>query len=208
MYSYVLEFELAQRGEEAKEYLADAVRSWPNLWEKIPGVTRTLMLCSAFGLGGTFTYAWRVDMNTLGTLSRIDQVMKSGEGGWRETRQEWFKARTARRGHMLRHLVGNEDHLRGEDGTDGAIHLILNGQSGASTRLEDRLKTLQGVSGVVSAQALRPVLGSDDMGEQIWLRLEGLESLDSVAASDNQLTGDGRVFGEVREVDGALFVGA
>ena len=52
MYSYVMEFNLGPHGEETQEYLADAARTWPKLWGDIPGVTGTLLLCSAFALGG------------------------------------------------------------------------------------------------------------------------------------------------------------
>lgn len=208
MYSYVLEFNLGKRGDEAEEFLAEAVRTWPRYWEEIPGVTRTLLLCSAFALGGEYQYKWRVDVENLSTLSNIDRVMKAGEGGWREKRQKWFEARTEARAQMLQYRAGDKGHLEARQGEEGAIHLVLHHRSGESGPAEDRLGALRGVAGVVSAQALRRVLGPDDVSDQTWLRLESLDHLDDVAASQDLAVGPGELFGELREVDGSLFTGA
>jgi len=207
MYSYVMEFNLGQHGDETQEYLADAVRTWPKLWGDIPGVTGTLLLCSAFALGGEFEYQWRVDIDTLATLSRIDEAQKSGEGGWRKARKEWFKARTAVRAYVSSHQAGNEAYCEGQKGKDGAIHFIFHSPSGESGRLADRLNAVESASGVVSAQVLRPVMGSAVSHEQTWMRLESLNSLDNVAAVELGV-GYGQLFGEFRELDGSLFVGA
>ena len=50
MYTYVTEFNLAARGIEANEYILDSVRTWPELWGGIKGVTGTLLLGNAFAL--------------------------------------------------------------------------------------------------------------------------------------------------------------
>ena len=207
MYSYVIEFNLGRRGDDAQEYLADAVRTWPRLWGDIPGVTGTLLLSSAFALGGEFEYQWRVDIDTLSTLSRVDEAMKSGDGGWRKTRKEWFDARTAARAQVSAHLAGNETYCQDQKGKDGAIHFVFHSRSGESGRSADRLDAVGSVSGVVSTQALRPVVGSAVPYEQTWLRLESLDSLDDVAEVDLGV-GYGRLFGEIRELDGSLFAGA
>lgn len=206
MYSYVIEFNLGQRGEDAEDYLADAVRAWPKLWGEIPGVTGTLLLSSAFALGGEFEYQWRVDIDRLAALSRIDATMKSGEGGWRKARKEWFRARTAARAQVSSHVAGTEEYCQGERGKYGAIHFVFHSRSDESGRSADRLDALRSVSGVVSAQALRPVVGSVS-GEQTWVRLESLDSLDGLAEVDLG-AGDGRLFGELRELDGSFFAGA
>lgn len=205
MYSYVMEFNLGSHGEQTQEYLADAVRTWPELWGDIPGVTGTLLLCSAFALGGEFEYQWRVDFDTLATLSRIDEAQKSGL--WRKSRQEWFKARTAVRAQVSRHLAGNDAYCRGQKGKDAAIHFVFHSPSGESGRSADRLNAVGKASGVVSAQALRPVMGSAVSHEQTWIRLKSLDSLNDVAAVELG-AGHGQLFGEIREVDGSFFVGA
>jgi hypothetical protein len=205
MYSYVMEFNLGPHGKETQEYLADTVRTWPKLWGDIPGVTGTLLLCSAFALGGEFEYQWRVDFDTLGTLSRIEEAQKSD--GWRMWRGEWLKARTAVRAQVSRHLAGNEAYCRYQKGKDGAIHFVFHSPSGESARSADRLHAVGSGSGVVSAQALRPVMGSAVSHEQTWMRLESLDSLNNVAALELG-AGYGQLFGEIREVDGSFFVGA
>lgn len=207
MYSYVTEFSLGSHGEESREFLADAARGWPKLWGDILGVTGTLLLCNAFALGGEFEYQWRVDFDTLATLSRIDEVQKAREGGWRKARQEWFSARKAVRGHVSRRLAGSEAYCRDQKGTDAAIHFVFHASSSESGHVADRLDAVRSAPGVVSAQVLRPVIGSDISQEQIWMRLESLDSLDRVAAVDLGL-GSGQLFGEMREVDGSFFVGA
>jgi hypothetical protein len=209
MYSYVIEFNLERRGEAAEEYLAEAARSWPKLWLDIPGVTGTLLLSGALALGGEFEYQWRVDIETLSTLARIDEAIAAGEGGWRRTRKDWFAARTVARAQVLGHVAGNEAYCQGQKGKDAAVHLVLQSPAGASERSASRLDAVTSASGVVSAQALRSVVGSAAAQEQTWLRLESLESLDSVDdAVRADLGGSGRLFGELREVDGSLFAGA
>jgi len=207
MYSYVMEFNLGPHSEETREYLGDAVRTWPKLWGDIPGVTGTLLLCSAFALGGEFEYQWRVDFDTLATLARIDKAQKSGDGAWRKSRQEWFSARTAVRAHVSSHVAGNDAYCRDQKGTDGAIHYVFHSPSSESGRSADRLKAVGAASGVVSAQVVRQVMGSAVSHEQTWMRLESLDTLNNVAAVELGL-GSGQLFGEIRELHGSFFVGA
>ena len=206
MYSYVLEFNLARHGDDAEEYLHDAARLWPKLWADIPGVQGTLLLSSALALGGEFDYQWRVDIEALSTLARIDETIKAADGGWRRSTEKYYAARTASRASVSRHVAGDEAYSRSQKGTDGAIHLVVH--SGAeSARLADRVDAVRSASGVLSAQALQPVLATGQ--EQLWLRLEALDALDGldeVVRAD--LGGGARLFGELREVDGALFAGA
>jgi hypothetical protein len=204
MYSYVIEFNLEQRGDDAQEYLAEAARVWPKLWGDISGVTGTLLLSNAFALGGEFEYQWRVDIETLGTLSRVDAVMKSGEGGWRKTRRDWFKARTAARAHVSNIVAGDEQYCQNKGGRTGTVHFVFHSAAGESA---DRLRTLGSVSGVIVNQSLRPLVGSAVSDEQTWARLESLDSLDGLAEVDLG-TGRSQLFGEIRELDGALFAGA
>lgn len=207
MYSYVLEFNLRFSGGEAEEYLSDAVRAWPRLWGEIPGVTGTLLLSSAFGLGGKFGYQWRVDFERLSTLARIDEALKSDDQSTREIVREWFKARTAVRARVSRHLPGSDSYDLGQGGKDGAIHYVLQAGPGEKGRATSLLDTARSASGVVAVQAQRAELGTAASGEQLWLRLRGLESLDSVADLDLG-AGNGELFGEIRELDGSLFAGA
>lgn len=207
MYSYVAEFNVGPHSEETREFLADAARIWPKLWEDIPGVTGTLLLANAFALGGEFAYQWRVDFDTLATLSRIEEVQKSGEGGWRKVRQEWLSTRTAVRAHVSRRLAGSETYCRAQKDEDAAIHFVFHGSSSEPEHAASRLDAVRSAPGVVSAQVLRPVLGSAISHEQTWMRLESLDRLDGVGALDLGV-GSSRLFGEIREVDGSLFVGA
>ncbi|MBQ0984725.1 hypothetical protein KBZ10_09385 [Streptomyces sp. F63] len=204
-YCYVLQFNLAQRGEEAREYLLEAARTWPRLWGSIPGVTGTLLLSNALALGGEFEYQWRVDIESLDTLSRIDRTIASGENGWREATREWFRNRTDAEAYVCDYIGESGTYCREHPGTDAAIHLIVRpsgGGSGAETASSARLRQ----EGVVSVRVLRPVLGRVASGE-IWVRLAGLHSLDEVVPATSAI-GPSLVFGEIREVDGAFFAGA
>ncbi|QKV96189.1 hypothetical protein HUT19_34405 [Streptomyces sp. NA02950] len=204
MYSYVLGFNLALRGDEASRFLEEAVRTWPSLWDSIPGVRGFLLLRGALALGGPFEYQLRVDIDTLNTLSTIDRVMASGEGGWRKTRSKWFKARTVAHARVLGFVDGDEGHLNGQ----GAIHLLAPCRPDGSGQPESCLQAVREVPGVVSAQVLRPALAAADAQEELWVRLQSLDNLDAVAAAGGLATGRAQLFGELREVDGALFAGA
>ena len=204
MYSYVLEFNLAHTSDgQAQAYTADAARSWPKLWGDIPGVTGTLLLSSALALGGEFEYQWRVDIESLATLAAIDATIRSGENGWAQARKDWFANRTASRAHISSHVDGNKEYCQGSSGQEGGVHLVFHSSGGSA----DRLSAVQGASGVLTAQVLRPVVGASSGHEQTWLRLNSLDSLDSVAALDVNAV-HGNLFGELREVDGSIFAGA
>jgi hypothetical protein len=200
MYSYVIEFNLHRRGEEAEEYLADAARVWPGLWGSVPGVTGTLLLSSAFALGGDFEYQLRVDIEALSTLAAVEEAMTT-ESRWRSTRAEWFRNRVSARASVSAHLGGNPRYCN--DGGDGAIHYVYRSAAGSSA---DHLEKVGSLAGVQSAQTVRPLVGGS-AAEQLWLRLEKLSALDAVAQVDLG-SGTGTLFGELREVDGALFAGA
>jgi hypothetical protein len=148
-----------------------------------------------------------VDIDRLATLARIDETVKAGEGGWRKSRKEWFRARTAMRAHICSHVAGDERYCQERKGTDGAIHAVMSTASHGSIRSAERLEAVRSVPGVLSAQALRPVLGEAVSGEQTWLRMDSLERLDDLAGVDLE-AGEARLFGEIRELDGSLFEGA
>jgi hypothetical protein len=205
MYSYVIEFNLAQRGDDAQEFLADAARTWPGLWGGIPGVSGVLLLSSAFALGGEFDYQLRVDLESLATLSKVDEALKSDDSDWVRARTEWFRSRTAARAHLSEHVAGNEAYAQA--GADGAVHLVLHSEVGESKRSTDRIEAANSVSGLVSAQTVRSVVGASLPHEQTWLRLQSLDNLDGVASAGLDVS-HGRLLGELREVDGSLFSGA
>lgn len=206
MYSYVIEFNLKQRGDEAEDYLAEAARTWPKLWGDVPGVTGTLLLSSALALGGEFEYQWRVDLERLATLARIDELMKS-DHQWQRTRRRWFRARTVARAHLSRHIGGDEAYCAEQKGVEGAVHFVLHAPSAGSDRTSEQLDAVRSAPGVVSSQQLAQVAGSAVSAEQTWVRLESLDRLDDVA---NLRVGEGfgRLYGELREVEGSLFAGA
>jgi hypothetical protein len=52
------------------------------------------------------------------------------------------------------------------------------------------------------------VLAAGGGRDQLWLRLEGLDALDGLDKAAAEELGDARLYGELREVDGALFAGA
>ncbi|MBL1099206.1 hypothetical protein [Streptomyces coffeae] len=201
MYSYVLGFKLGLRGDEANRFLEEAVRTWPSRWDSIPGVSGFLLLRGALALGGQLEYQLRVDIETLGTLATIDHVMASGAGGWGETRARWFRARTFAQARVLGFAAGDGGHLNEQ----GAIHLVAPCGTGET---DSCLAAVRGVPGVVSAQVLRPALAAADAQEELWVRMQSLDNLDGLAAAGALATGRAHLFGELREVDGALFAGA
>ncbi|PPK71194.1 hypothetical protein V5P93_003058 [Actinokineospora auranticolor] len=201
-YIYAIEFNLGARGDAAEEILADAARTWPKVWGEIPGVTSTVLLSSALALGGEFDYQLRVGLESLATLARVDEAIKSGANGWRKASASWFRHRTAARAHVSQYVDGDRGYSQAGEGRAGAIHIAF--QAADSGKALDTA-SLESVSGVVSTQGLRPVLGGAG-AEQRWVRLESLESLDRV--SELLGAGTAAVFGELREVDGALFAGA
>lgn len=207
MFSYVIEFNLAQRGDDAQEFLADAARTWPKLWGGIPGVTGTLLLSSAFALGGKFDYQLRVDLESLSTLSRVDEALKSDDSEWVRARTDWFRSRVSARAHLSQHVAGNEAYAQPEKGAYGGVHLVLLSGLGEGSQTVERAQAAKSVSGLLSVQTVRSVVGASIPHEQTWLRLESLDSLDSIAEAGLDVT-HSRLFGELREVDGSLFAGA
>ncbi|HEU5269781.1 MAG TPA: hypothetical protein VFU36_07645 [Jatrophihabitans sp.] len=208
MYSYVIEFNLAQRGEEAQEFLAEAARTWPKVWGDIPGVTGVLLLSSAFALGGDYDYQLRVDLESLSTLARVDEALKSdSDQAWVRARTEWFRSRIAARAHLSEHVAGDESYAHARHSEAGGVHLVLHGGIGESGRATERIASANSISGLVSAQTLRSVVGTAAPREHTWLRLQSLEHLDGVADAGLDVT-HGHLLGELREVDGALFSGA
>jgi len=207
MYTYVTEFNLAVRGDEADEYIMESVRTWPELWGSIKGVTGTLLLGNAFALGGDFEYQFRVDIESLGTLARIDETVKACRGGWRKSRKDWFRNRTAVRSQMSSHVAGDKQYCQERKGKDGAVHAVISTASRGSKGFSESLDAVRALPAVVAAQMLRPVMGSAESGEEAWLRMDSLEGLDDLAGKGLEV-GDIRLFGEIRELDGSLFVGA
>jgi hypothetical protein len=214
VYTYAIGFNLAARGRDAEDFLHDAVRRWPKLWGDIPGVQSTTLLSNALALGGEFDYQLRVDIEALSTLAAVDETIRSGRDGWRKATKEWFGARTATSARVSQHVAGDEGYGRTEDGRAGAIHLVLHPASGESERLAGAVDKLTSVPGVLSTQALRSTIGSVRSQDQVWLRLDGLKALDGLESvigdslGRSDVLGGSHLFGELREVDGALFAGA
>lgn len=205
MYSYVCDFNLKFAGTEAEDFLGRAARSWPELWEGIPGVTSTLLLSNAFALGGDYEYRFRVDIERLSTLASIDKALKSDDGEWRRIRQEWFEARSSVRGSLSARVSGERDYLARSDDREALIHWVLPESNGAD--LKQSTDSLRGIEGVVASEGHRPITAA--LQHETWARLAGLEALDSIVESRGEDSlGGARLFGEIREIDGALFAGA
>jgi len=196
MYTYAIEFDLEQRGDAAEDFLHDAARTWPGIWGDLPGVTGTLLLSSAFALGGDYAYQWRVDIEALSTLAHLDEALKSGQKGWKQASAAWFRARTRTRAQVHAHVGGDRDYTAAVD--RGLVHVALSA---------DAAEGLADVAGVNATRSLRPVFGRGT-GETTWVRLSGLDALDSLGDRLTGATFPGQIFGEIREVDGDLFVGA
>ena len=207
MYTFTTEFNLAVRGEEADEYIMDCVRTWPELWGSIKGVTGTMLLSNAFALGGDFEFQWRVGIESLGALARIDETVKAGKGGWPKSRKEWFRNRTAVRSHISGFVAGDKRYITESKGTEGAIHAVISSASRGAKGFAESMESVHSMPEVMTTQMVRPMIGSAGSGEQVWVRMNDLEGLDALA--DKGLEVDNiRLFGEIREVDGALFEGA
>jgi hypothetical protein len=199
MYTYAIEFDLDQRGDAAEDFLFDAARTWPGIWGDLPGVTGTLLLSSAFALGGEYAYQWRVDIESLSTLVQLDDALKSGDKGWKRASTAWFRARTRTRAQVHAHVGGDRDYTAAVD--RGPVHVALPADV---ARADDGLADVVGVN---ATRSLRPVLGHG-AGETTWVRLGGLDALDSLGDRLAKASSPARVFGEIREIDGALFTGA
>jgi hypothetical protein len=207
-FSYACDFNLRHAGAEAEEFVAEAARSWPPLWEAIPGVRSTLLLSNAFALGGPYQYRWRVDIDRLSTLAAIDDALKSDDSDWRRIRKHWFEARSAVQANLTEAVTGNGDYAASGD-RDALIHWLVAAANGAGRKLAEEAGSIEGV---VAAEAHRPVVAVKGYGsgadEHVWYRLAGLKALDSVAEHGIRDISAGQLFGEIREIDGSLFVGA
>ena len=219
MPSYICEFDLDVRGEDATDYLTKIARDWPALYADLPGVSRTLLLINAQGLGGEYGYLWRADIDSLSTLKTIDDALNSDDKGWRTARRDWFEHRTRVRARLTRHARGTEPSY-GQG--DGLIHYVLshhsNGHGGQVRELRGSLESgWRGASGVQSVEFLTAII-QPYSGEryEAWARLADLEAFAHVSkVNDEQLAPilrstqvQSRLYGELREVDGALVAGA
>lgn len=205
-FSYICDFNLRFAGAEAEEFVADAARSWPPLWEAIPGVTSTLLLSNAFALGGDYEYRWRVDIEQLSTLGAIDDALKSDDGEWQRIREQWFDARTAAGGSLTETVSDNGDYAAARD-REALIHWLVPAKEGAGKELAGEAHSIEGV---VAAETHRPVIAHKGagLGEHTWFRLAGLKALDSFVERGAQIVGSAQLFGEITEIDGSLFIGA
>jgi hypothetical protein len=205
-FSYACDFNLRYAGAEAEEFVAEAARSWPPLWEAIDGVKSTLLLSNAFALGGPYQYRWRVDIEQLSTLAAIDDALKSDDSDWQRIRKQWFDARSGVQAHLTEAVTGNGDYARSGD-REALVHWLVASENGSGKKLAEAAES---IDGVVAAEAHRPVLTvkGHGGGDHVWYRLAGLKALDSVAERGISDISAGQLFGEIREIDGSLFVGA
>jgi len=212
MLSYICEFNLNISGEKAEDFLHRAVREWPPLWEKIPGVHGTLFLQNAFALGGDFEYQFRVDIESFKTLQAIDDALKSEDRGWRKIRRDYFEHRTKARARLLQPDGGESaSYLRHGGGPEGLVHYVVSHEGGGGA-----LKSLAPSGGVRAVQHHTAVVQANVAAgrSETWLRLANLASLDEAAQSFGRAIGTTgartttHLFGELREVNGALLAGA
>lgn len=225
MLSYICDFNLRVSGEEAEKYLTRIVREWPALYAELPGVQGTLLLANAFALAGEYTYQWRVDFESLKTLRVIDEALKSDDPKWREARAEWFDRRAGVRARLLRQDSGSPGlYTKSDGGKDGLVHFVLSYGSGGVSQLTSSLSLFQWIptvwrslSGVRALQHLTVVIQPFSGGKhEIWARLGDLSALEEIRLANdfyllqvlraNDFTT--HLYGELREVEGALLVGA
>lgn len=206
MLSYYCDFNLSFAGSAADDFIAQAAGTWPELWESIPGVRRTLLLSNAFALGGDFGYRWRIDIDSLSTLANIDGALKSDDGGWRRIRKHWFDARTGVRSTLTEYIAGAKDYYGANGDEEALIHCVVSDTDADAAR--KRADSARTGNGVVAVQSQRPVLAPFGTGHETWFRLAGLANLDQVIEDGGSVGARAQLFGEVREIDGALFVGA
>jgi hypothetical protein len=210
--SYICEFNLKVTGSSAEKYLTRISRQWPALYADLKGVRGTLLLANAFGLAGPYSYLWRVDIDSYKTLQVIDDALKSSDQEWRKARSEWFENRTEVRARLL-NIDDDTNYLEGSDKRDGLVHFVLayasNGDPKKTSKLyrTNLLKSYRGNKKVHAAQHLSAVLQpSKDRAGEVWARLANLDSLEAVASAAPG--GFTSLYGELREVNGALIAGA
>jgi hypothetical protein len=212
--SYVCEFDLRTDGPDAEPFLTNAVRTWPELYAELEGVKGTRLLANAFGLAGEYNYEWRVDIESLATLEVIDNALKSDDERWRSARREWFASRSRVRARLLQRADDESDDRDG----DGLIHVVTSyrapheGLQKARTTVGEAWRSVNSVVSVEHhAAVVRPYVGH---AHESSARLNSLAELDQVVDVGNGRIGEvvgpasSRVYGELREVDGALFSGA
>lgn len=227
MLSYICEFNLNLAGEEAEKYLTSIVREWSALYAELSGVRGTLFLTNAFGLAGEYTYLYRVDMESIKTLQVIDDAIKSDDARWRNARAEWFGIRTGVRARLLRLDSVTPGYCSQSSGArDGLIHYVLTYGSGghgreqvlANRELKDRLPEIWGtLKGVSTLQHFTAAVRSFNGGwHEVWARLADLSALEEVYQANDTHLGEilkagsiiTSLYGEMREVDGSLLIGA
>lgn len=207
MLSYIFEFNLNVSGDEADKFLLEILQEWPRLFDQIPGFQGSLLLANAFGLAGGYTYHWRLDLDSFSSLQAYDQALKSDRPDWRKARTRWFQRRSAVKGRLLRFDSGRLEYTSHKrDG--GLVHYVIN--SGHTLKSP---VTWRGLRSVCGYQQLVPLVNSSETGgHETWVRLANLEALEEfTTANDLHITGgvvSTRLFGEIREVDGALLSGA
>jgi hypothetical protein len=225
MLSWIYEFNLNVKGEEAEQYLTTILREWPALYAEIPGARGTLLLSNAFALAGEYAYLFRVDVESFATLNTIDQTIKSDDRRWRKVREDWFERRTAVRARIVREARhdSSPDYLK--PAKDGLIHYVFShgaSSNGAAPRHGTRdlrtelSKAWEPIEGVHSVQHLTAAMQAvGDKRYETWVRLRDLEVLGDVSAANDRLGSvlrdvpiNSQLFGELREVDGALIAGA
>ena len=205
--SYCLDFNLRFAGEEAEEFLGRAVRTWPALWEGIPGVASTLLLSNAFALGGPLGYRWRVDFEKLSDLLSVDRALKSDDGETRRIVEHWFDGRSAARASISQSIAGEANYNTYDGGEEGLIHCVFLHSEKAHSQQHARVASK--TKGVLACESQQELLSPDVRGYATWVRVAGLEQLDSVFAATSDLPSrTAHLFGEVKEIDGNLLVGA
>jgi hypothetical protein len=204
-FSYCLDFDLRFVGDEAEEFLDYAARTWPAMWESIEGVSNPLLLSNAFALSAKYGYRLRVDLRKLSDLANVEEAMTS-RSDWKETRRRWFDARAAGQAGLSQIVSGTESYSEPK-ATGGLVHCIISHPDIAKS--EHHAGALASAEGVVGFQSHRQVLSPRTDRHQTWIRLDGLQHLDTLFERVNQLeTSSALLYGEIREVDGSLLVGA
>jgi hypothetical protein len=211
--SYVCEFNVRTDGPGAEAFLTDAVRTWPALYTELDGVKGTRLLANAFGLAGEFNYEWRVDIASFATLEVIDRALKSDDKRWVEARGAWFENRTQIRARLLQRADEDSDDASEGDLLFVASYQASNGDVGKlRSRVSDAWRGLASVVGVEHHHAVvRPFAGH---AHESSARLKSLADLEELVGSNNANLGEllgpssNRLYGELREVDGALISGA
>jgi hypothetical protein len=226
MLSWIYEFNLNVKGEEAEGYLTTVLREWPALYAEIPGVRGTLLLSNAFALAGEYAYLYRIDVESFATLSTIDRTIKSDDRRWRKVRDDWFARRTAVRARLVREGRDSStlDYLKPTN--DGLVHYVLSHSASTNvpTPKEPSTRTLrtelskawEAIDGVHSVQHLTAAMQAvGDKRYEAWTRLRDLDVLGDISAANDRLAPilrnvpvNSQLYGELREVDGALISGA